>query len=177
MQQIETAVPPPGAPTESGQDNANRQELQEAAKRCFDRVVEIHKARLTVDLFLALTTVTLTGYAFQHRRTELLFLAAVVPLFCMFVDLLLKYSYATPFLYRAFVADYQIAGDDSEVLLFLQFPGHSPSPYVFVLKLPSEADRRRRFRSLYVRRSLVGRVMVFGGSSVVLVALGFVLRW
>jgi len=177
MQQIETAVPTPGMPTESVRGNANRQELQEAAKRCFDRVVEVHKARLTVDLFLALTTVTLTGYAFQHRRTELLFLAAVVPLFCMFVDLLLKYSYATPFLYRAFVADYQVARDDSEVLLFLHFPGHLPSPYVSVLDLPSEADRRRKFRALYVRRALAGRVMVFGGCSVALVALGFVFQW
>jgi hypothetical protein len=167
-----TEIKEPVAAESAGGDDATRAQLQETAKRCFDRVVEVHKARLTVDLFLALMTVTLTGYAFQNRRGEIFFVAAAVPLFCMFVDLMLKYAFITPFLYKAFVADYRVAGEASEVMLFLEFPSKQPSPYVAALQLPSETERQRKFRNLYVRRSMTLRVFVFGAASMAEVILG-----
>lgn len=149
--------------------------MQETAKRCFDRVIEIDKARVTINLFLALTTVTLTGYALQNKKAEIFFVAAFIPFFCLFVDSVLRYVYITPFLYKAFAADFQIAGDGSEILLFLHYPLQQPSPYVVALQLPSEAKRQRAFRRLYIGRFMSLRIFFFGAITAVEVALGIFL--
>ncbi len=153
-------------------DAATRTQLQDTAKRCFDRVVEVQKARLTVDLFLALTTVTLTGFAFQNKRAELFFVAACVPLFCVFIDLMMKRGFIIPFLYKAFVADFQVAGEGSEVLLFLDYSGRRSAPYIKAIDLPSETERRLAFRKLYLKRTLGIPLLLSGAGSTVEVALG-----
>lgn len=152
--------------------DSERKDLQETAKRCFDRVIEVTKARLTIHLFLALATLTLTGYAFQNTRFEIFYLAAVAPLFGLFVDFQLKFSLIAPFLYKAFVSDYRLTGQESEIAYFLQFGREERSPYIAALKLPSEGHRQRKFRSLYIKRNMPVAVLVFTAASTAELLLG-----
>jgi len=74
--------------------------------------------------------------------------------FSLFIDVMLKYSFVSPFLYRAFVAGLsELPSDDSESSFFL-VPGQEPSPYVATGSCLQRWRERPRFRALYIRRSL-----------------------
>src|SRR5262245_61720612 len=110
-----------------------REEKIEHAKACIDRFTEATKGRLALWTFLALAMITLTGFAVQNKRPELLYLAAIVPAFALFVDLVIKYLYAAPYLYKATRLEFELYGQDATSLLFLSL-GKANSKFHRVLE-------------------------------------------
>ncbi len=159
----------------TGSDCKSSTNSREIVQQCFDRVIEVYKARLTVALFLGLATVTLTGYALQNKQFYIFYLAAVIPQLSLVLDLALKHYLAAPFLYKAFTTDFQAAEYNSEILLFLEFPLKSPSQFASVFDQPTEAKRQESFRRLYVWRSIIPRLLLFGIASGVEIGLATLL--
>jgi len=119
-------------------DDALRKERIEHAKACMDRVVETYKARMAFWTFLAVAMLTLTGVAVQNRKEEILYLAAFIPFFALFVDLAIKYGYGTPFLYRAVRIEFELYGADATSLGLLCFAGKDRSEYEAILQRPTK---------------------------------------
>jgi len=139
-------------------DDALRKERIEHAKACMDRVVETYKARMAFWTFLAVAMLTLTGVAVQNRKEEILYLAAFIPFFALFVELAIKYGYSTPFLYRAVRIEFELYGADATSLGLLCFAGKDRSEYEAILTETDEVERQYRFRRVYVFRAIVPKI-------------------
>lgn len=136
----------------------------------FDRVVEVYKARLSLFVTLMVAMVTLTGYAYQNKRSDLFFLASTIPLLSLMFDVLMKREFACPFLYKALLSDLGIGDPEPMAALFLDFRKAQKSRYVKLLEEPDSEERRATFRKAYVSRGLwIKSLLVVGGVAVELV--------
>ncbi len=141
-----------------------------------DRLVEVNKARMAFWTFLALAMLTLTGVAVQNKREELLFLAAFISFFALFVDLAVKYRYATPFLYRTIRIEHELFGADATSLGLLSFGSKDRAKIEHILSENDEIRRQRQFRLYYVTRGLVLKVAMCTTGAVLLIILSRVVR-
>lgn len=145
-------------------------------EECYAKVIEVHKARLTLHLGLAFAIVTLTGYAIQQRRFPLFVIGAALPVIAFGFDLLVKYRFATPFLYKAASLDLESRDSEPMSLLFLDYGNTDDSKYREIFKLPTCAERQRGFRTAYVRESLSLKILLFGSAATVELILGLLFR-
>ena len=90
--------------------------LRTVSSEYWDRIVEVHKARLTLDLALVLGMLSLTGYGLQTRESIVFLVAAVLPLFLLFMEIRGK-TFLAPFLYKALSVE--LRSDDHEPLALL----------------------------------------------------------
>jgi hypothetical protein len=147
------------------------------AKECWDRVVEIYKARLTINTALAVGMVTLTGYGLQSSRIVPLLVSALIPILAFGVDLLMKWRYAAPLFYKLVSLENELTDPEPLGLLFLDFVRASHSKYATIFEAPPTEARRLAFRRRYVLNGVWLRLLLYMGiaMSEALVAL-FVVR-
>jgi hypothetical protein len=125
----------------------------------WDKVVEVYKARLTVNIALLLAMVTLTGYSLQTARSSFFLLAGVIPLVTLVFDLLVKWHTVSPFLYKALVSEQSSADHESLTILFLAFGSRTWNRYTDIIHMPPGIVRQRAFRRAYVIRHLAVRLV------------------
>ena len=121
-------------------------------KLCLDKFVEVSKARLTIGIALALAFVTLTGYAFQNKQTEIFLATAGIPVLLFCIDILIKRAFSTPFMYKALALEIE-ESDIPITLLVLEF-AESRSHYREIFEIDDEVERQRLFRKKFLRRGI-----------------------
>ena len=120
--------------------------VEDIVEKYFGKIVEIQRARLTMNLFLALAMITLTGFAVQYSKAELFLVASLIPLITLALDTLLRYRLLAPFLYKA--ASLEAGGVDKEPisLLYLSFGRQNYDGYKELFSEPEGPERQRQFR-------------------------------
>jgi len=147
--------------------------FRERAMEYLDKVGDAHRARMTWHLALALATVTLIGYAFQTKRSEVIVLAACITFFQFLSDIFLKKAVIMPLLYKALVYDHQSKESEPLSLLMLDFVGAESSQYGRLVAIRDERLRRKRFQKRFVMRHLILKSTIFG--TVLMVEFGLFL--
>jgi hypothetical protein len=137
--------------------------VESKSSNYFDRVVEVYKARLTLFVTLMVAMVTLTGYAYQNKRSDLFLLASAIPLLALMFDIFMKREFACPFLYKALLSDLSIGDPEPMAALFLDFRSALQSRYVKLLTECNGEERRATFRKAYVNRGLWIKSILAGG--------------
>lgn len=133
---------------------------------CWSRIVEIYKARLTINTALAVGMVTLTGYGLQSTRVTPLLVSAVIPIIAFGVDFLMKWRYAAPLLYKLVLTENDVDDPEPLGLLFLDFNRVRESRYALLFEQAPSEDRRKAFRRRYVLSGVGIRLMLYVGAAV-----------
>ncbi len=144
--------------------------MEDQIDKYFSKVVEAHKARLSLNVFLAFAMVTVTGYAIQSDKNQMFLLAALIPVVAVLVDILVKYKFISPFLYKILTTEKK---DEEPIgLLYLGFGKRNYSGYVNILDMPSGIERQRQFHKKYVFYKFWAKLLFYGTG-----VIGEVLLW
>ena len=133
------------------------------------KFIEVYKARLTIDLAILAGMVTLSGYAIANKQPAICLVAAGACLFGGFIDFMIVYHLATPFLYKAFISETDT--DEPISRLFLAFGRDTSHKFEDVRKMRPGPHRQARFRRVYAFRSFGTKLTVFALGSLAEVLL------
>ncbi len=146
-----------------------------AADTLLDRLVEVNKARLSLNLFLALAMVTITGFAVRENKPRLFLVAAAIPTFTLLVDILLRARFMVPIAYK--LMSVQDPDPEKEEIGFL-FYGFGSSDFNGFRQIFSEdpgTSRQRMFRKKFIGIGLARKVFFYSLGTIGEVALYFML--
>jgi hypothetical protein len=137
----------------------------------FFYVVEAYKTRSALNAVLFTAFLSANGYAFagDHEARVFFVLGALVPVLAFAADLITKYSYLSPLLYKALEFEFR-KGDALESLpfLFISFGKGQASRYArLFLELEPSVTRQRKFRRIYVFRNILFKLSFFSSFSIV----------
>ena len=85
-----------------------------------------------------------------------------VPLFAFFVDVMFKYRFASPFLYKVLMKEKADKEEEALGYLFLDFARAGSSGFGKAIERENPTERRRAFRQAYVNKGLAIRLIGFG---------------
>ncbi len=145
-------------------------------EKILDRIVDVNKARLSLNIFLSLACITVTGFAIREQEQKLFLVAACIPLFTLLLDLLVRLRFLAPFLYKLLAI--QDSDAEKEEIGYLYIGFGSPDWYSFgsIFEDAPGISRQRKFKRVFLRQRLWLRIALYTLASIVEVLLFITLR-
>ena len=138
-------------------------EVSMSREYLFDKVVEVHKLRHGIQLGLLVALITLLQLNIDKKSWVLLTISLLIPPLALVIDIVTKYTYVSPFLYKGLSQCRDDLDSEPLELLFLSY-GKRRSRYVAIItdSTLSNARRQRAFRSAYTWRHIVFKLAFYG---------------
>jgi hypothetical protein len=126
-------------------------------------ILEVQKARMTLQLALFAGAVTLTAAAFQLKNAALLLVAGAVSPLALVSDLITKRNTLSPLLYK--LARLELDAGDAEpfALLFVAYDRKGFDRFRSLLARGADGESRQLFRRYFLRRDFPFRLLFYGG--------------
>lgn len=149
------ATPPPAA-VRAGANGSTVQDLVKG-------VLEVQKARMTLQLALFAGAVTLTASAFQLKNAALLLVAGAVSPLALLSDLITKRNTLSPLLYKLARLELEDRDPEPFALLFIAYDRKGFDRFRSLLTTGADGESRQLFRRCFLRRDLPFRLLFYGG--------------
>lgn len=147
-----------------------------ADNAAFGYVIDAYKTRSALNAVLFTAFLTANGYAFAGEEEAKVFfvLAGLVPVLAFVSDIITKYTYISPLLYKALDIEFrhsdapQSDALESLPFLFTDFGRGERSRYAKLFRdMQAGPKRQHRFRRLYVFRNMPFKILFFGSFSLI----------
>lgn len=127
--------------------------MQMTREYLFDKVIEAHKLRNAVQLGLLVALITVLQYNIDKKSIVLFCISFAIPALALLIDLITKFTYISPFLYKGLSKCKEELNDEPIELLFLSY-GNEKSIFANVIIDPAllNYERQRAFRRAYTFR-------------------------
>lgn len=148
----------------AGVGKMNEAAVDRSDNPAFVYVVEAYKARSTMNAVLFTAFLTANGYAFAGEGESRIFfiLGGLIPVLAFFIDIITKYSYVSPFLYKALEIEFQRpTPTESLPFLFTDYGKGQSSRYAALFAMEPGIKRQRIFRKMYVLRNILFKMLFF----------------
>lgn len=128
----------------------------------FDKVVEAHKMRQAVQVALFIAYVTVLQVNVDKKSAVLVFFSVLIPPLAFVIDVITKYAYISPFLYKGLMQCRNCKDEEPIELLFLSY-GRPHLKYTSLLNDPTVSSERRQkaFRKAYTFRNIRFKVIFY----------------
>jgi hypothetical protein len=137
-------------------------------------ILEVQKARMTLQLALFAGAVSLTAAAFQLKNAALLLVAGAVSPLALLSDLITKRNTLSPLLYKLALLELDAGDAEPFALLFVAYDRKGFDRFRSLLTRSADGESRQLFRRHFLRRDLPFRLLFYGGILFVELLLAYV---
>ena len=135
--------------------------MNEAISYYMDKVIEGHRHRQVNQAALLVIYVSSAVTAFRIDDRSIILISVVVPVLALLIDTIIKYTYITPFLYKAMCEDLKEEKEEGISYVFFRFGSIDVYELAEGMGSKEGVVRQKYLRDRYVFRNMWFKVMFY----------------